>query len=458
MTSKGVARQIKQIVPFPVKRFVRVQILNRIAEYQKDMAQAAWMRQRFPDLYQRIQTSDLPALLRRRLIDYLRRESEQGNQVGSIAPVEADVLFVGQGTRIDDLKDIIALKKYDPRLRIAYLYKGAGTYLNLYRQYCDPIVEYKTAADLARIMQKVSASVVILSSKASRDDLLLARVAWSGRTIYRAREFAMRAPRELIKASQYLAEKYQLEHADGIFHIYDDGAMNILKREHAIPCPALSVRPYCVPELGPHHKLPKFSESDGQIHLVYVASVAAQTRDARLAGQAMHLDTWAKIVEQGIHLHVYDAHNVLVTREPGYEGYIELAERSPYFHIERFVPYPTLLEQLTQYDWGMPYFDLKGGIALREGFYTAIGNNYYTYFQAGLPVITSPTSEDMAQIATQYGVGIAVTSDDIPRLAEILKAQNMDKLIANVQHHATVGGLTFPVGALGKLVLGDTHR
>ncbi|MCC7447215.1 MAG: hypothetical protein IT324_07350 [Anaerolineae bacterium] len=458
MTSKGITRQLKQIAPFPVKRFVRVQILDRWTGYQKDVAQAAWMRQHFPELYQRIHTADLPTLLRHRLIDYLRRESEQGESAGSFRAVEADVLFVGQGTRIDDLKDIIALKKYDPRLRIAYVYKGAGTYLDLYRQYCSPIIEYKTAADLVRIMERVTARVVILSSKASRDDLLLARVAWSGRTIYRAREFAMRAPRELIKESQYLAEKYQLEHADGVFHIYADGAMDILKREHTIPCPALSVRPYCVPELGPHRKLPKFSAADGRLHVVYIASVAAQTRDARVAGQAMHLDTWAKIVEQGIHLHVYDAHNVLVTREPGYEGYIELAARSPYFHIERFVPYPILLEQLTQYDWGMPYFDLKGGITLREGFYTAIGNNYYTYFQAGLPVITSPTSEDMAKIATQYGVGIAVTSDDIPHLAEILRAQDMSQLIANVQHHATVGGLTFPVDALGNLVLGDTRR
>ncbi len=457
MTNRGLARQLKQIAPLPVKRFVRVQILNRWADHQKDIAQTNWLRQHFPELYQRIQTADLPTLLRHRIIDYLIHESAQNDQSESAAPIEAEVLFIGQGTRIDDLKDIIALKKYDPNLRVAYLYKGVGTYLDLYRQYCSPIVEYKTAADLVRIMQKVSAGVVILSSKASRDDLLLARITWSGRAIYRAREFAMRAPRDLIKASQYLAEKYQLEHADGVFHIYDDGAMNILRTEHAIQCPALSVRPYCLPELGPQRKLPKFSESDGQIHVVYVASVAAQNRDARLAGQAMHLDTWAKIVDQGIHLHVYDAHNVLVTREPGYEGYIELAERSPYFHIERFVPYPTLLEQLTQYDWGMPYFDLKGGFALRDGFYTAIGNNYYTYFQAGLPVITSPTSEDMAKIAAQFGVGIAVSSEEIPRLADILRAQDMNKLIANVQHHTTVGGLTYPVDALGKLVFGDKH-
>ena len=415
-----------------------------------------WLSTNYHDIYRGLR--ECPDSLQRYCIRWL---VPRGNRQISKAfigerGVETDVIYVGYGSRIDTLKDIIGLRTYSPDLNITYLYRSTGPNIDLYSPYCG-LVEWYSTADLFATLKAASASVLIVSSKMAHQDVLLTELAWSGKTIYRANEFARRSPRGTLADEVFEVEEHMLKRCDGICHIYDDSAMDKLIHELGLHVPAVSVRPQCISALGPNRHLPRLSEIDGQTHIVYVASVAPKAADSRFAGHAKQIYNWRTIVGcRGVHLHVYDAFGVLLDRtNPEFEEYRVLAEESDQFHIERFVPYEMLLEKLTQYDWGLPYFDLTSRNLIREGFFTAIGNNYFTYLQAGLPVIVSPTSVSMTEIAERLRVGVSVSFTELPKLSETLLAKDIEMLRANVQFHATAGELRFQTKELGQLVCGQ---
>jgi hypothetical protein len=194
-----------------------------------------------------------------------------------------------------------------------------------------------------------------------------------------------------------------------------------------------AIGPWVVPELGPESRLDKLSSKDGEIHLAYAASlVRPRAPGSGLIGRSY--EKWARVVDQGLHLHVYVPALAAGAVGDGYDEYHALAARSRFFHIERALPFDHLLTELTKYDWGFHHFSVQD-MPIRPGF-GYLTNNLYGFVQARLPIITSSASVLSARLVEELGIGFSISDDDMGTLKRRLEDSPrgpLDRALARAQ-------------------------
>ena len=229
-----------------------------------------------------------------------------------------------------------------------------------------------------------------------------------------------------------MAEAFVLKHVDGLFHFHDEDAIRVIRENYGYKAPAMQGRPGCMDEFRIRPGHPKLSKADGGIHIVYAAGLARLGADPAKVGPSAQYHDFVQVVEQGLHLHVYIAYRKSEDRESGLVQYFELADRYPNFHIEDTLPYGRLMDELTRYDYAYCHFPKRGSRRFDE-FFGFITNNFYTYMDAGLPVICSPDTFAVADIVKRYGLGVVAKDVDVPRLGEILKNLDVSMLSSNIE-------------------------
>lgn len=166
----------------------------------------------------------------------------------------------------------------------------------------------------------------------------------------------------------------------------------------------------------PRKYLPKLSDKDGQVHIVYEGGIGGNShRD--------FLSLFIELANKGIHIHIY----------PTFYNQ-EIAQRFTAFNnIHYYQPLSPkqIMQEMTQYDFGIIPFNLdKGNKRFLD---STIANKLFEYLAAGLPVITSPlkTYIDFFQ---KNPVGITYNTtqdiiDNIPKLKEIASSVDFSKEI-----------------------------
>ncbi|MDR1591294.1 MAG: glycosyltransferase [Prevotellaceae bacterium] len=132
-----------------------------------------------------------------------------------------------------------------------------------------------------------------------------------------------------------------------------------------------------------YNRLPKLSDKDSVLHLVYSGAI--------LQGpHYMYDKLWLKIVSQNVQIHFYSAYAASTC------GYLESI--SPYIHYEGNYRDAELVEQLSQYDCGLLYFNLEHPKYFNY-INNASPNKLYEYLDAGLPLAIGdvPAHLDFAQ-------------------------------------------------------------
>lgn len=144
------------------------------------------------------------------------------------------------------------------------------------------------------------------------------------------------------------------------------------KRLYGFEGPTLIFHNYVSEADLPKRFLPKLSEQDGQVHIVYEGGT----------GRNNHRDFSSLFIEldsQGINIHIYPAH---------YND--ELAHLfSEYDNIHYYQPVSPkrIMEEMTQYDFGIIPFNIEKGN--KRFLDLSFANKLFEYLAAGLPVITS---------------------------------------------------------------------
>jgi tetratricopeptide (TPR) repeat protein len=159
-------------------------------------------------------------------------------------------------------------------------------------------------------------------------------------------------------AGRVYATPYQLEEA---------------KRLYGVNGPSLVFYNYASESDLPSRFLPKLSVQDGNIHIVYEGGIGGNThRDF----SSLFVD----LAKKGIHIHIY----------PTFYN----QEIAQYFSTHKTIHYyhplspKQIMEEMTQYDFGIIPFNLKKGN--KRFLDSTIANKLFEYMAAGLPVITSP--------------------------------------------------------------------
>lgn len=141
------------------------------------------------------------------------------------------------------------------------------------------------------------------------------------------------------------------------------------------------------------------------LHLCYVGGVYV----GRQSGIYSHNNELLMLIErcekEHVHLHIYPSRK---NREI-YAAYISMSKNMKYFHFHASLPYSQLIEQISQYDYGIdialkPYEETTETYTAAAYRYDS-GNKYFDYLDAELPLI-APCTEMLAEELEKRGVCI----------------------------------------------------
>ncbi len=164
----------------------------------------------------------------------------------------------------------------------------------------------------------------------------------------------------------------------------------------------------------PKSFLPKLSDKDGNVHIVYEGGIGGT--------DGAHRDFTSPffgLADKGIHIHIYPPSSCDKEIAKQYSSHSNI-------HFHSSVSPRQIMEAMTQYDYGIIPFNLaKGNKRFLD---TTIANKLFEYLAAGLPVIASPL-KSYVDYFQNNPVGITYTTaqdiiDSIPRLKQI--ASNTD--------------------------------
>ena len=188
------------------------------------------------------------------------------------------------------------------------------------------------------------------------------------------------------------------------------------KRLYGVNGPSLVFFNYASEADLPSKFLPKLSDQDGNVHIVYEGGIGGNThRDF----SSLFVD----LAKEGIHIHIY----------PTFYN----QEISQYFSSHKTIHYyhplspKQIMEEMTQYDFGIIPFNLEKGN--KQFLDSTIANKLFEYLAAGLPVIASPL-KTYVDYFSKNRVGITYNTpediiDNIPILKEIASTTDFSKKI-----------------------------
>jgi len=284
-------------------------------------------------------------------------------------------------------------------------------------------------------MEGTEASVVIVRRGDPLQALLVACL-FSGPLIYKPYDFVLRYPKEQLeerfwKNLDHLAEMAILGHASGIIHFHEQSVIDLIRKTYGYKRAVLRVPPGCVDDFRTDGSTPKLSSSDGQTHIVYASGLARQTSGTQRTNFDDQYHDFRRVLDQGFHLHLYIAYRRPQDTVRGLIRYFELADENPRFHIESSLPYQELVVDLAKYDYAYCHFPLLDSQILPE-FHGALANNFFTYLDAGLPVICSPDTTAYASLVSRYGIGLVLENDGFADLRLRLRDVSYTDLVTNV--------------------------
>jgi glycosyltransferase involved in cell wall biosynthesis len=133
---------------------------------------------------------------------------------------------------------------------------------------------------------------------------------------------------------------------------------------------------YVMQQMIPEKMLPKISQTDGEIHIVYEGSVGIRKSNHRY-----YYPLFKELADQHIHVHIYPA-----VANPNYQT---LCAKHPWLHYHQPVSPQRIVFEMTQYDFGIIPF-----IVTRENekhLASAMPNKLFEYLAARLPVVARNT-------------------------------------------------------------------
>lgn len=230
---------------------------------------------------------------------------------------------------------------------------------------------------------------------------------------------------ELTPSNDYdvSAEKYAFENADGIVVIAPE-VYDYARSKYNIKVPFVTIRGFTSIDMYPKlylHKLP------GK-HIVYEGGLAC--RDLSLGDTWLYryyLPQFRLLTQQGFHVHAYPGDT---THDKCWE-YIEEEKLNPFFHLHPQTTFLKLIEEMTQYHYGLASFNFDNTAKRTYDFlHNTTPNKVWEYLAAGLPSIVNNFNA-CARLVEKYRIGFECK--DLSNLMECIEL-NKNKLVTNIEY------------------------
>lgn len=321
-----------------------------------------------------------------------------------------NILFVQEAPCIRNYKMTTALRSSGHRVCLAYtkaslsqMYKGLSD--NVYNE-CIQVKNFRELWDL-------SGNYDILHCHNEPDTLTVAALAGDAPVVHDTHDLiSLRAHGD-----------QNLSYFEGVANRGADGRvyttsyqLEEAKKLYGVEEPTLVFHNYVSEGDLPEKLLPKLSDRDAQVHLVYEGGI----------GGSFHRDfssLFIELAKRNIHIHIYPTFY--------YKELTQLFSPFPNIHYHTPLSPKQIIEEMSQYDFGIIPFNLEKGN--KRFLDSTLANKFFEYLAAGLPVITSPL-KTYIEYFRKNPVGVTfVTADDvienIPKLKQIAKETDFSKQI-----------------------------
>ena len=339
---------------------------------------------------------------------YLNNKTKSTVNINAIKK-DWDLVFISQKTSPDLIKDIIAIKSINSNIKACLLTSDIAQVDTLANKYFDQIIFYNNEYDLILNVKEMNCKNVIVR-RGDEYQVYLVTLFYEDKIIYRPYPFVARYPEKIWGADKNYCEREIIKKSRGIYHLYDKNAEDYINEKYDVKCPMIAVRSECMPELAPNCNIEKLSKSDGEIHIVYAAGIQRENSPDHITGHSNQYEKFKTILDQGIHIHWYQAYPRLHDKSHGLKKYFNLVHEYGNFHREEPLEYDKLLQVLPKYDWAFQHFSFEK-VAIQKEFRNGISNGFYTHLQSGNLCIVSPSTPLYANIVKKYNIGIVL--DDL---------------------------------------------
>lgn len=237
----------------------------------------------------------------------------------------------------------------------------------------------------------------------------------------------------------FASETYICRHADGLVHQFDQGVEALLESRHGALPATIGMQPYPLTEQCV--SVEPRSKRDGILRCVWAGQVWPPNEEnpREMYPVAGVLPVFESLCRQGFGVEVYcDPAKGTLLEDPTFAPYHAL-RRYPGFHFGLGTTPDRIAGHIAHCDFGLVLceLDLDSSALCPEKFELQIPNKVFTYFEAGLPVIVNAEYTSLARMVADNRLGIAVSSADVPKVAEIVSRTDVEEMRQNVEAFAS---------------------
>ena len=231
----------------------------------------------------------------------------------------------------------------------------------------------------------------------------------------------------------FFSERFACERCDGLIFGYSPEVCEILKSRYHITAPMLEFHSYVCDEFISDDN-GKSSDVDRDIHLVYGGTVAPSYLPERFLGDVQFHGLIEKLTRQGIYFDIYTSpYGSPRVFKQLYSDYILSSEKNPLFTFKKGLPPDEATREFSKYDLGAMIYLYDRGTSHEEHNRTRLSDKFFTYLEAGLPILISEEAQFIAKLVKEHEIGIVVSQKDLDNISEIINSYDREKLNANVK-------------------------
>lgn len=234
------------------------------------------------------------------------------------------------------------------------------------------------------------------------------------------------------------SEKYACEKCDGLIFGYTEKVGAILQSRYKIRGPMLEFNSYPCEEFIQEVN-EKYSDRDGKIHLVYGGNVAPIHAPDEYFGDCKFHGLIDQLTGQGLYYDIHILYTNFMKFKQDYGDYLLKSEKNPLFNFRQGMVLDKATKEFSKYDFGLMIYPFNKGVfhkgtrIMDEHVPMRCADKFFTYMEAGLPIIISEELQYGASIVKEYEMGIVVRQNEFDNLSEIINRHDREKLIANVK-------------------------
>lgn len=256
-------------------------------------------------------------------------------------------------------------------------------------------------------------------------------------TVYAEPEvLAMVMPMDKVELD-YAMERYLCHHADGLLYQFADGVQDELRERHGALPPAMQMQPYPCPEFV-HHVDERHSDGDGIMRCVFPGNTPpiAPTHPPEVYPSRTIINTAETLCAQGIGVDIIlDPSKPLDAMAPNFAAWRELGARYPHFRILNGVAPDRISEAICRHDFGLLHNSLDWSVlrCRRSKIALQMPNKFYTYMEAGIPVLVDSEFAYPAELVREHGLGLVLSKAELPNAAEHMAAFDRRTALRNIK-------------------------